>query len=67
MKYFITILTTFVVMFIGLISYMYYLSSELTYTSTIAGGIGIVIVIIPAWDKWKERFDKLFWKREKND
>jgi hypothetical protein len=46
---------------------MYYLSSELTYTSAFAGGIGIVIVIIPAWDKWKERFDKLFWKREKND
>ena len=35
-------------------------------TLAIAGGIG-VIIYIPAWDKWKERFDKLFWKREKND
>ncbi len=67
MKDFITMLTTLVVMFIGLISYIHFLSSELTYMSAIAGGIGIIIVIIPAWDKWKERFDKLFWRKEKND
>jgi hypothetical protein len=60
-------LTTSVVMFVGIISYVYFLASELTYTSAIAGGVGFFIVITPAWDKWKERFDKLFWKREKND
>ena len=67
MKYFITMLATFVVMSVGVISYIHFLSSELTYTAAIAGGIGIIIIMIPAWDKWKERFDKLFWRKEKND
>jgi hypothetical protein len=54
-------------MSVGVISYIHFLSSELTYTAAIAGGIGVIIIMIPAWDKWKERFDKLFWRKEKND
>ena len=65
MKNFITMLSTAVVMFIGITCFAYYLISEITYSSIFIGFIGFVLVLSPAWDKWKETFNGLYWK-EKN-
>jgi hypothetical protein len=41
--------------------------SEVTLTSMFIGFIGFVLVLSPAWNKWKQIFNELYWKKEKND
>jgi hypothetical protein len=60
-------LSTAVVMFIGITCFSYYLLSEITYGSVIVGFIGFVLVLSPAWDKWKKYFDRIYWKRKENN
>ena len=67
MRNFITMLSTAVVMFIGLFCFVYYLASEISLTSMFIGFFGFVLVLSPAWEKWKEIFNELYWGKEKND
>jgi hypothetical protein len=67
MKDFITMLSTAVVMFIGITCFAYYLLSEITYGSVIVGFIGFILVLSPSWDKWKQIFNELYWGKEKNN
>jgi len=60
-------LSTAVVMFFGLFCFTFYLMSEVTLTSMFIGFIGFVLVLSPAWNKWKQIFNELYWKKEKND
>jgi hypothetical protein len=59
-------LSTAVVMFFGIFCFTYYLVSDITYTSTFFGFVGFVLVLSPAWEKWKEIFNTLYWKNKKD-
>ncbi len=46
------------IVFMGSVSMTYYVTSEITLKSAFAGLLG-VILLLPAFNKWEERFDKL--------
>jgi len=57
LKNIISFVLTMFIVFMGSVSMTYYVTSEITLKSAFAGLLG-VILLLPAFNKWEERFDK---------